>query len=119
VGGALFGGIAYALTFLILPDVWPSIQNLLVIGPALAGISLGRNPNGAVNETARSIKAALAARAKRAETPEPPPLDLLGLEGFTEADRTMLDHEVGLDDEPLYAPLRPLTGAHREAVTHG
>jgi branched-chain amino acid transport system permease protein len=119
VGGALFGGITFALTFFILPDVVPAIENLLIIGPALAGISLGRNPNGAVNETSRQIKAALAERRARRTAPPPPDPDLLGIEGFTEADRALLDRETGLDDEPLYAPLRPVSTSHLEAVGRG
>jgi branched-chain amino acid transport system permease protein len=111
VGGALFGGIVYALSFLILPEVWPALTNLLVLGPALAGISLGRNPNGAVNETARSIRQFRAERAAARSTPEgrvaSDDLDLLGLDGFTDADRVELDRETGLDAEPLYGPIRP------------
>ncbi|MGN6692888.1 MAG: branched-chain amino acid ABC transporter permease, partial [Aquihabitans sp.] len=119
VGGALFGGVVYALSFLILPAVWPSLTNLLVLGPALAGISLGRNPNGAVNETALSIRQILAERAAAKDTPEgrvaPDDLDLLGLDGFTDADRVELDRATGLDAEPLYGPLRP-TSRPTEAV---
>ena len=116
VGGALFGGIVYSLSYLILPDVAPSLTNLLIIGPALAGISLGRNPNGAVNETARSVKAALAERkaaaaAKAAGAALASDLDTMGLEGFTDADRVSLDRETGLDAEPLYGPLRAPTGS--------
>lgn len=124
VGGALFGGIVYALSFLILPEVWPALTNLLVLGPALAGISLGRNPNGAVNETARAIRQFRAERAAAttatAEGTTPPDdLDLLGLDGFTDADRVELDRETGLDAEPLYGPLRPTSRPIEEALAHG
>jgi branched-chain amino acid transport system permease protein len=125
VGGALFGGILYALSFLILPEVVPALTNLLVLGPALAGISLGRNPNGAVNETARSIKAMLAER-KAAKTAAdsgassvPGDLDLLGLDGFSDADRVELDRATGLDAEPLYGPLRPPSRPLEEVLSHG
>ena len=122
VGGALFGGIIYALTFLILPEIVPALTNLLVLGPALAGISLGRNPNGAVNETARSIRQWRAERAAArtvddAGATDPTAvvdLDLLGLEGFSDAERVELDRATGLDAEPLYGPLRP-----RAVLTHG
>jgi len=111
VGGALFGGIVYALSFLILPEVWPALTNLLVLGPALAGISLGRNPNGAVNETARSIRQYRAERAAAKEAAASgttiDDLDLIGLDGFTDAERVELDRATGLDAEPLYGPLRP------------
>jgi branched-chain amino acid transport system permease protein len=123
VGGALFGGIVYALSFLILPEVWPALTNLLVLGPALAGISLGRNPNGAVNETARSIRQIRAERAAAAAAPEgaaaPDDLDLLGIEGFSDADRVELDRATGLDAEPLYGPLRPPTRAVQEVLARG
>jgi branched-chain amino acid transport system permease protein len=122
VGGALFGGILYALSFLILPELWPALTNLLVLGPALAGISLGRNPNGAVNETARSIHRWRDERARAAATPgdgaAPDDLDLLGLDGFTDADRVELDRATGLDSEALYGPVRPVT-APREGVLAG
>jgi branched-chain amino acid transport system permease protein len=122
VGGALFGGILYALSFLILPELWPALTNLLVLGPALAGISLGRNPNGAINETARSIHRWRDERARAAATPgdgaAPDDLDLLGLDGFTDADRVELDRATGLDSEALYGPVRPVT-APREGVLAG
>ncbi len=124
VGGALFGGIVYALSFLIIPEVLPALTNLLVLGPALAGISLGRNPNGAVNETARAFKQVLAERraatgAADAGAAEPGDLDLLGLDGFCDADRVELDRATGLDAEPLYGPLRPPSHVRDEVFAHG
>ena len=123
VGGALFGGIAYALSFLILPDVWPALTNLLVLGPALAGISLGRNPNGAVNETARSIRQfraeRAAAKAAEAEGATVLDLDALGIDGFSDLDRVELDRATGLDTEPLYGPVRPSGRAGEEVLVHG
>lgn len=94
-GGALFGGIAYALSFLILPDLVPSLRTWLTLGPALAGISLGRNPNGAVHQTV------LALRERRREGPSSgsghdvaSDLDRMGLDGFSPADRDALDERV-------------------------
>jgi len=49
IGGALFAGIALSLLTL-LPDIIPSLQNVLLVTPGLIGISLGRNPNGAVSQ---------------------------------------------------------------------
>jgi branched-chain amino acid transport system permease protein len=112
VGGALFGGVIYALAFYIIPDLFPYewLTDLLALSPALAGISLGRNPNGAVNETVKSVKEKLAIRRAKAvgETDVgEPDWDRMGLdEAFTEADRDLLDREVGLDEEPLYGAAR-------------
>ena len=109
VGGALFGGLLYALTFLILPDLAPALRNVFAIAPALAGISLGRNPNGAVNQALGSIQRRRAEPAGPGTDPGADPLedlDGLGLDGFTAAQRAALDRATGLDAEPLYASLR-------------
>ena len=110
VGGALFGGLTYALAFYIIPDLVPGLKNILALGPALAGISLGRNPNGAVNETVRSVKEKLAVRKAREEGDTEdlePDWERLGLdEPLTVADRDRLDRELALDEEPLYGAAR-------------
>ena len=49
VSGALAGGMFYA-AFPIIAEAVPALPNLLLLAPGLIGISLGRNPNGAVNE---------------------------------------------------------------------
>lgn len=119
VGGALFGGVAYAMAFLIIPDVVPSLTGVLAFGSALVGVSLGRNPNGAVNETARSVKQLLAERrAAKAEGADATDLDLLGLDGFSDVDRVELDRATGLDAEPLYGPVRPVA-PRAEVLAHG
>jgi branched-chain amino acid transport system permease protein len=110
VGGALFGGLTFAFAFFIVPDIAPSLTNLFALSPALAGISLGRNPNGAVNETVKSVKEKLAVRAAKAEGDVDvgePDWDRLGLdEALTAADRDLLDRELALDEEPLYGAAR-------------
>jgi branched-chain amino acid transport system permease protein len=110
VGGALFGGLTFAFAFYIVPDIAPSLTNLFALSPALAGISLGRNPNGAVNETVKSVKEKLAVRAAKAEGDVDvgePDWDRLGLdEALTAADRDLLDRELALDEEPLYGAAR-------------
>jgi branched-chain amino acid transport system permease protein len=110
VGGAFFGAIIYALFFYIIPDLVPSLKNLLTLGPAFAGISLGRNPNGAVNETVKSVKEKMALRravARGEVVDTEPDWDRMGLdEPWTEPDRDRLDREVGLDEEPLYGAAR-------------
>lgn len=101
VGGALFGGVVYALSFLILPELVPSLRTVLTLGPALAGISLGRNPNGAVHETARNLRERRSGSEPEHDAApgpdDPVDLDRMGLDGFTEADRALLDRHLGLD----------------------
>ncbi len=115
VGGALFGGITYALFFFIIPDLWPGLTNLFLLMPGLLGISLGRNPNGAVNEIARGFREAVAKRREGAGRVAAPAddLDRMGLvASFTDDDRRRLDHELGLDEVTGYAELvRPQGGA--------
>ncbi|KAA0234029.1 MAG: hypothetical protein JJLCMIEE_00899 [Acidimicrobiales bacterium] len=72
VGGALFGGLllgAFPVLARVLADV-PVLPELFLLGPALAGISLGRNPNGAVNEITRSFRDRNEARRRRKELRE-------------------------------------------------
>ncbi|HYF44756.1 MAG TPA: ABC transporter permease [Acidimicrobiales bacterium] len=110
VGGALFGGLTYAFAFFIIPDLAPSLKDLLALGPAFAGISLGRNPNGAVNETVKGIKekqAVKEAAARGEEELGEPDWDRMGLdEPFTKDDRDQLDRALALDEEPLYGAAR-------------
>ncbi len=108
VGGALFGAISYSLFFFIIPDVAPSLTNLFLLAPGLLGISLGRNPNGAVNEIAKSFREIGVKRRARAARVAAPAdnLDRLGLDApFTDADLRLLDHELGLDEVEAYADL--------------
>ena len=88
------------------------MKDLLTIGPALAGISLGRNPNGAVNEVVRSIREARAKRRLPAAERADDQLGRTGIEGFTRADRAHFDLELGLADEPSYARLAAFRGRH-------
>ena len=110
VGGALFGGLTFAVAFYIIPDIAPALTNIFALSPALAGVSLGRNPNGAVNETVRSVKEKLALRKARAEgdlTDVEPDWERLGLdEPLTVAHRDRIDRELALDEEVLYGAAR-------------
>ncbi len=54
VAGVLFGGMMLGVFDIISTHV-PALTNLLLVAPGLVGISIGRNPNGAVAEIARSI----------------------------------------------------------------
>ena len=116
VGGALFGGIMFALMFFIVPDIWGDVdlgiltlEEFLAIAPGLAGISLGRNPNGAVNETVKGVREALDERRAAAEPDPnaPPDWNERGLdEPLTAEDLVVIDAEIGLDGEELYAAAR-------------
>ena len=61
ISGALFGGLVYACAFIVMGDFWGKLAEdwtsfswlftflqdfFLLLGPALAGIGLGRNPSG-------------------------------------------------------------------------
>ncbi|MDP6145959.1 MAG: hypothetical protein QF596_09365 [Acidimicrobiales bacterium] len=61
ISGALIGGILYGTAFLVMGDFWDKLANdwssfdwlftvihdfFIFLGPAMAGIGLGRNPNG-------------------------------------------------------------------------
>jgi branched-chain amino acid transport system permease protein len=49
IGGALLAGISLGL-LTVLPSIVPSLENVLLVTPGLIGISLGRNPSGAVSQ---------------------------------------------------------------------
>ena len=55
VAGALFGGIVLAMIPLV-GDAVPSIRNLMTVLPGLVGISLARNPDGAVAEISAKVR---------------------------------------------------------------
>lgn len=102
-GGALVGGIIYALSFLIIPAVLPPLRTWLTLGPAFAGISLGRNPNGAVHQTAHALAPRRAKPATDGMNDESDgrdesvaALERLGLDGFADEDRVWLDRQLGL-----------------------
>jgi branched-chain amino acid transport system permease protein len=55
VGGVLFGGMALGVFGIISTHI-PALTDFFLVAPGLVGISLGRNPNGAVNEIARNLQ---------------------------------------------------------------
>lgn len=116
VSGALFGGLLYA-SFPIIADAVPSLTNFLLVAPGLIGISLGRNPNGAVNEILVQVEA-FRRRIRRpaVEQPAEPEqlerpwwpvgpvadIEMLGIDRpFTAADLAMIDVVLGVDEEEL------------------
>ena len=120
VSGSLFGGLLFASLGIIAKKV-PSfeffgvdgkvvVQDLLLLAPALIGISLGRNPNGAVNDISVRVKAAYEKyrlpEGERSADPSPTSLvqsidlESLGLDRpFTAADLTLIDRGLHLDEE--------------------
>lgn len=64
VSGALLGAMLLVI-FPIIGDTYPALENLMIIAPGLAGISLAANPDGAVAQTAKQVQAALDRRRER------------------------------------------------------
>jgi branched-chain amino acid transport system permease protein len=117
VGGALFGGVAFAMTFFILPELVPSLTNLLLLTPGLAGISLGRNPNGAVNETAKAIREARGKAVATVDRPLDDVGDLFGVEEtMSDRDLVAIDNALGLDEAPELDRGRPVEATVGEGV---
>jgi branched-chain amino acid transport system permease protein len=111
VSGALAGGVFYA-SFPIISDAIPSLTDLLLVAPGLIGISLGRNPNGAVNEIAlrfRAVRAQLggSARDEHEELPLEPVVPVFDAESvgvdrpFTDADVAFIDRVLAFDEEEV------------------
>jgi branched-chain amino acid transport system permease protein len=114
VSGALFGGILFA-SFPILAQAIPSLANFLLVAPGLIGISLGRNPNGAMNEIITRGGDALR-RLRHPATPAGPghergpivpggrtfDVEMLGIERpFAADDLTAIERALDLDPEEM------------------
>jgi branched-chain amino acid transport system permease protein len=54
VGGAFFAGVALAGSLPALVQTIPSLENLTLLAPGLAGIGLGANPNGVTGQMSES-----------------------------------------------------------------
>lgn len=111
VSGALAGGIFYA-SFPIIADAIPSLRNLLLLAPGLIGVSLGRNPNGAVSDVATRLQGVRAQLdGTTGDDDETAPIEPVGpvfdAEGlgvdrdFTPADLAFIDRVLGFDDEEV------------------
>jgi branched-chain amino acid transport system permease protein len=125
VSGALFGGLLLA-SFPIITKHLPPFEifgiegkvfvgDLLSLAPALMGISLGRNPNGAVNDISTRVREAGERRraAKDAGPTLPSPeslamsidLETLGIDRpFSDHDLHVIDAALGLDDDSAAQP---------------
>ena len=79
VAGALMGGILAGTAFQALTSTfsnlstdaggggfWSVMANLSLVAPALIGVSLGRNPSGAVPDIVAALQAALAGQGRAA-----------------------------------------------------
>ena len=121
VSGSLFGGTLLALFAIIpgwIPEDWQIagwgaqdlVSDLLLLAPALLGISLGRNPNGAAHEIGSRFAGMFGGEAKRDEggevLPEVPLTDVetLGIEHpLTAREARAVDEALGIDDEVIGA----------------
>lgn len=56
VGGALFVGLAFTGLLPALVTLWPTVNHLAAVLPGLAGVALGRNPNGIVHDLRSSAR---------------------------------------------------------------
>ena len=108
VAGVLFGAMALSVMPLVGESI-PALKNLMTVLPGLAGISLANNPNGAVAETLRQLRARFdpAHAADRSRNrlvamllPAPPvvvPEAIVVGGSAASVDIATLDREVGLD----------------------
>jgi len=101
------------------------VGNLLLLAPGLIGISLGRNPNGAVNDISTRVRAIVAKRSADREPVGPSAnsfaqtidLETLGLDRpFTVDDLAVIDRALGLDEEAVAIPR---AGAARSWANRG
>jgi branched-chain amino acid transport system permease protein len=127
VSGSAFGGFLFA-GFALLAKQLPEfslfgikgrdlVEDILLVAPGLIGISLGRNPNGAVNEISTKFRErweqSRLPRAERVRNPssgsvvQTLDVETLGVDrAFTAGDLQVIDAALGLDDDS-YAVLRP------------
>jgi branched-chain amino acid transport system permease protein len=120
VSGSLLGG-TFLASFAILPGWVPAqweiagfnarnaVVNLLLVLPALMGISLARNPNGAAHEIGSRVMEALGRNGERGEEEAVAPRDpeLLGIDRpLRVEDMAAVDALLGLDEEVIGAAAR-------------
>jgi branched-chain amino acid transport system permease protein len=101
-GGALIGALSYALVFLILPTVVPGARDVLLLTPGLAGITLGRAPDGLVFYVTSAWKRLRGRNAPSDET------ETVAARRVADDAQSLewLDEQTGLAEEPLYARIR-------------
>ena len=110
VSGVFAGGVLLA-SFPIVSEAIPGLANPLLLAPGLLGISLGRNPNGMVDEVSSRIRAIRAAHRGDPAVPtglagfEPVrDLENMGIDRpFEPADVAILDGVLHIDDVAIEA----------------
>jgi branched-chain amino acid transport system permease protein len=99
VSGALVGGLSLALLAILSHRWGPEAARWLALGPGLVGISLGRNPNGAVHDVVSRLRAGRRGAAEGESIGGPAALDALG---FTDPlgpeDVAVLDRALAIDE---------------------
>jgi branched-chain amino acid transport system permease protein len=98
VGGALFAGTTLYGALPLLASLAPGLINILTLLPGLAGVALGKNPDGAVSDMRRSL-ARLARRGPVSDdAPEDVPLEWRGLRRpWLPTDAAEIDEVLDLD----------------------
>jgi branched-chain amino acid transport system permease protein len=84
VTGALVGGLLLSVLFPVVQESIPSLRDLVFLGTGLAGVSLGRNPDGLAIDVGQRLRRAWtrwrAEVAEPAEDEYPLPAEALSLE---------------------------------------
>ena len=111
IAGA-FVGAALLVLMPRLGELYPPINNLMLIAPGLVGVSLGQNPDGAVLQTLSEVRARVRSlRSRKDRAADVVAADRLGPEEFvraglpaTKAELTAFDAELGSVREDCGVP---------------
>lgn len=122
VSGSVVGGLSLA-ALSILPRFFPSVQllgfdgqellaDLVILAPAIIGVTIGRDPNGIVMSAGKRLDTARRRREEKRSAPATPQslshsleLDFVGIDrDFTDDDIAIVDAALGLDAELLARP---------------
>ena len=117
VGGVavIAGAFVGAVLLVLLPrlgELYPSINNLMLIAPGLVGVSLAQNPDGAVLQTVHEVRSRIRSiRSRKDRGPEVVAADRLTPEEFirkgasaTDAEMKAFDAELGSVREDCGVP---------------
>lgn len=102
ISGAFVGAV-FLVTMPRLGEIYPSLNNLMMILPGLVGVTLARNPDGAVMQAVDRVRARFAETGPDGEEPVgsagSPEAFVLAGAAPTAADRTSLHAGVGVAEE--------------------